>query len=168
VLLLGVLDGLLVAIAVSLGLLVRQFARPQLQALGRVGDGHDYAPLHPNAPARPVPGLLVLRPEEPLFFANAEPVLDAARARLAAAPGVRALVLSLEASPDLDGTAIEALGQFAQAVAAQGRLLRLARLKEPALAVLRLADLPGLQPELLSGSSVDAVVNALQADIALR
>jgi MFS superfamily sulfate permease-like transporter len=112
--------------------------------------------------------LLVLRPEEPLFFANAEPVLDAARVRLAAEPGVRALVLSLEASPDLDGTAIEALGQFAQAVAAQGRLLRLARLKEPALAVLQLANLPGLPANHLSGSSVDAVVTALQADIALR
>jgi MFS superfamily sulfate permease-like transporter len=168
VLLLGVLDGLLVAIAVSLGLLIRQFAQPQLQALGRVADGHDFAPLHPNAPACPVPGLLVLRPEEPLFFANAEPVLDAARVRLAAEPGVRALVLSLEASPDLDGTAIEALGQFAQAVAAQGRLLRLARLKEPALAVLQLANLPGLPANHLSGSSVDAVVTALQADIALR
>lgn len=168
VLLLGVLDGLLAAIAVSLALLIRQIARPRLSALGRVGQGHDFAPLVRNAAAHAVPGLLVLRPEEPLFFANAEPVLDAALARLAAEPEARALVLSLEESPDLDGTAIEALGQFAATVAARGRLLRLARLKDPVMAVLERAALPALPVGALSGASVDAVVAALQGGFALR
>lgn len=168
VLLLGVLDGLLAAIAVSLALLIRQFARPRLSTLGRVGAGHDFAPLERHEGAKPVARILVLRPEEPLFFANAEAVLDAALARLAADPQARALVLSLEESPDLDGTAIEALGQFALAVSAGGRGLRLARAKDPVLAVLHRAALPAIPAAAVSGASVDAVVTALQAEFALR
>lgn len=167
VLMLGVLDGLLAAVAVSLALLIRQLARPRIVALGRVGEGHDFAPLERNERACPVPGLLVLRPEEPLFFANAEAVLDSALARLAAEPAAHALVLSLEESPDLDGTAIEALGQFSAAVARRGKLLRLARLKEPVWDVLGRAALPGIPATGLTTGSVDAVVTALQRDFAL-
>jgi MFS superfamily sulfate permease-like transporter len=167
VLLLGVLDGLLAAVALSLVLLIRQFARPRVVVLGRVGEGHDFAPLERHEGAQPVPGILVLRPEEPLFFANAEAVLDAALARLATAPTARALVLSLEESPDLDGTTIEALGQFAAVVSAQGRELRLARLKDPAREVLARAALPGIPASALTAGSVDAVVAGLQHGIAL-
>jgi MFS superfamily sulfate permease-like transporter len=167
VLLLGVLDGLLAAVALSLALLIRQFARPRVVALGRVGEGHDFAPLERHEGARPVPGMLVLRPEEPLFFANAEAVLDSALARLAAEPAARALVLSLEESPDLDGTAIEALGQFADTVARQGRVLRLARLKDRVREVLVQAGLPGIPPSALTAGSVDAVVAGLHPQIKL-
>jgi MFS superfamily sulfate permease-like transporter len=167
VLWLGVLDGLLAAVALSLALLIRQLARPRIVALGRVGEGHDFAPLERHEGARPVPGLLVLRPEEPLFFANAEAVLDSALARLAAEPAARAMVLSLEESPDLDGTAIEALGQFAAIVARQGTVLRLARLKDRVRDVLGRAALPGIPDAALTTGSVDAVVTALQRDFAL-
>ena len=104
--------------------------------------------------------MLILRPEEPLFFGNVEAVLDRAAARLAAAPGTNTLVLSLEESPDLDGTAIEALGQFATQVRRSGCELRLARLKDPVLEVLDTAALPGLTGSVLSSASVDAVVAA--------
>jgi MFS superfamily sulfate permease-like transporter len=167
VLLLGVLDGLLAAVALSLALLIRQFARPRVVALGRVGAGHDFAPLERHEGARPVPGLLVLRPEEPLFFANAEAVLDAALARLVADPSARALVLSLEESPDLDGTAIEALVQFADTVARQGRALRLARLKDRVREVLGRVVLPGIPSAALTAGSVDAVVTGLQREFEL-
>jgi len=111
-----------------------------------------------HASVRPVPGVLILRPEEPLFFANVEAVLDSAAAKLAAAAPVRTLVLSLEETPNLDGTCIEVLGQFAAKMQRDGRTLRLARLKEPVIGVLTVASLPGLPDFALSGSSVDAVV----------
>jgi MFS superfamily sulfate permease-like transporter len=161
VLALGVLDGLLVAIGVSLALLIRDLTQPRVSELGRLNDSHDFVSvaLHPSV--KVLPDILILRPDEPLFFANAEPILDHATARLAAAPGTRALVLSLEESPDLDGTAIEVLGQFAAQVIRTGCQLRLARLKDPVIAVLNTAALPGLTGEALSGASVDAVVQAL-------
>jgi MFS superfamily sulfate permease-like transporter len=162
VLLLGVLDGLLVGIGVSLALLIRQLTQPKLTVLGRLGESHDFVRMGVRADVRPVPAVLILRPEEPLFFANVEAVLDSAAAQLAAASSVHTLVLSLEESPNLDGTCIEVLGQFAAQVLRDGRTLRLARLKEPVLEVLTSAALPGLTGPALSGSSVDAVVDALQ------
>jgi MFS superfamily sulfate permease-like transporter len=161
VLLLGVLNGLLVGIAVSLTLLIRQLTQPKLTVLGRLGQSHDFVRMGAHAEVRAVPAVLILRPEEPLFFANVEAVLDSAAAQLTAEPAVRTLVLSLEESPNLDGTCIEVLGQFASQVLRDGRTLRLARLKEPVLEVLGAAALPGLTGPALSGSSVDAVVGAL-------
>ena len=162
VLLLGVLDGLLVAIAVSLALLIRELSQPRLSVLGRLADSHDFVSvaLHPDA--RVLPDVLILRPEEPLFFANVDAVLETAAAQLAAAPRAHTLVLSLEESPNLDGTAIEALGQFAALVCGGGRVLRLARLKDSVLAVLTSAALPQLTGHALSGASVDAVVCSLE------
>jgi MFS superfamily sulfate permease-like transporter len=162
VLLLGILNGLLAGIAVSLVLLIRELTQPRLTVLGRMGDSHDFIRVGTHPEVRPVPGLLILRPEEPLFFANVEAVLDSAAALLEAAPAARTLVLSLEESPDLDGTCVEVLGQFAAQVTRGGCALRLARLKDPALEVLARADLPGLGAAALSGASVDAVVGALR------
>ena len=156
----GILDGLLVAIGVSLALLIRKLSQPRLSVLGRLGAGHDFVSVAAHADAVVLPGMLILRPEEPLFFGNVEGVLDCAAAQLAAAPGTRTLVLSLEESPDLDGTAVEALGQFAAQVRRNGCELRLARLKDPVLAVLATAALPGLTAAALSGASVDGVVGA--------
>ncbi len=163
VLALGILDGLLVAIGVSLALLIRELSQPRLSVLGRLGSGHDFVSIAVHPGAVTLPGVLILRPEEPLFFGNVDAVLDSAAARLAATPATRTLVLSLEESPDLDGTAVEALGQFATQVRRGGCDLRLARLKDPVIEVLETAALPGLTGAALSGASVDAVVAALPA-----
>jgi SulP family sulfate permease len=160
VLVLGVLNGLIVAIAVSLAMLIRRLSQPRLSVLGRLRGGHDFVSvqIHPDAVREA--GLLIVRPEEPLFFANVEAVLDSAAARLAATPSTHTMVLSLEESPDLDGTAVEALGQFAAQVLRSGCELRLARLKDAAFEVLSTAALPGITGAALSGGSVDAVVSA--------
>jgi len=158
----GVLDGLLAAIAFSLAMLLRQLASPRLAVLGRVGE-HDYVNVlrYPNAAA--VPDMLVLRPEEPLFFANAEPLLTMAREQAlqhaGAKPAVlKFVVLSLEESPDLDSTALEALGEFCAWLAARAIGIRLARLKEASRDALLRANLAQVPPSALDYSSVDDAV----------
>jgi len=158
VLVLGVLNGLLVAMTASLVLLIRRLSEPRLSELGRLDGGHDFVNVKMHPEAVVVPEILILRPEEPLFFGNVDGVLDSAVTQLVAARSTRTLVLSLEESADLDGTAIEALGQFATQVQRNACTLRLARLKDPAFQVLTLAALPGLTGVVLSGASVDAVV----------
>src|SRR4029077_7181251 len=129
VMIFGVLNGLLAAIAFSLALLLKSLASPRLSVLGRVG-AHDYVSDERFPNAVTVPGVLVLRPEEPLFFANAEPQLAQARQRVLAAPDTRLVVFSLEASPDLDSTALEALEEFCSWLSAHGVEFRVARLKD--------------------------------------
>ena len=157
VLLFGVLNGLLVAIAFSVAWLLRSLASPRLSVLGRVG-GHDYVNVERFPQASRTEGLLVLRPEEPLFFANAEPLLAAARARVLTAPATHLVVLSLEESPDLDSTAIETLGEFCGWLAARGIELRVARLRHTVRDALLRAELPQLSAATLDYSSVDDAV----------
>jgi len=157
VMLFGVLDGLLVAIAFSVAMLLRSLASPRVAVLGRVG-AHDYVSLERFPAALTVPDMLVLRPEEPLFFANAEPALAQVRQQVRAHPRTRVVVLSLEESPDLDSTALEALGEFCAWLSARGCALRVARLKESARRALLHAAIPTLPPAALDYSSVDDAV----------
>jgi MFS superfamily sulfate permease-like transporter len=153
----GVLNGLLAAIAFSIAWLLKSLASPRLSALGKVG-AHDYVSIERFPQANTVPGMLVLRPEEPLFFANAEPLLVQARAAVRARPDARVLVLSLEESPDLDSTAIETLAEFCSWLSARGTELRVARLKERAREALLRASLEELPAAELDYSSVDDAV----------
>ena len=157
---LGVLNGLLAGIAISLAMTLRGLSEPRMSELGRRRDGHDYLGLQ-HADVAPVPGVLILRPEAPLFFANVERMLGEMRKRIAdKAP--RAFVLSLEETPDLDGTTIEALTAFTAEQAAAGRATVLARLKDPVLALLH-AAMAGQPATRLEAGSVDDAVACLAA-----
>lgn len=166
VLTLGVMNGLLVAIGFSLLMLLRGLSSPRLSILGRRG-AHDFVSRarYPNAAL--VPGILVVRPEEPLFFANAEPLMALARQAVQEHPDTRVLVLSLEESPDLDSTSIESLGELADWVAARAVELRLARLKDAAQDVLLRAQLDGLAPAALEYASVDDAVRGQAAEASM-
>jgi SulP family sulfate permease len=160
VLALGILNGLLVAIAFSLALLLRQLATPRLGVLGQLPGSHDFVDITEHPSARSPPGMLILRPGEPLFFANAESILALARQQVASHPGARVVVLSLEESPDLDSTALEALADFVAWLGARGCVLRVARLKDTVHDLLLRVALPQLPPQALDYWSVEDAVSA--------
>ena len=157
---LGVLNGLLAGIAISVAMTLRGLSEPRMSELGRHRGGHDYLGVQ-HADVQRVPGVLILRPEAPLFFANVERMLAEMRTRIAAA-SPRAFVLSLEETPDLDGTTIEALAAFVAEQAVAGRATVLARLKDPVLALLQEAT-AGRGGTMLEAGSVDDAVTLLKA-----
>ena len=161
VLALGILNGLLVAIAFSLVMLLRQLATPRLSVLGQLPGSHDFVDIAEHPTAQPPPGQLILRPEEPLFFANAESVLALARQQMESHPGSHVVVLSLEESPDLDSTALEALADFATWLSARDIPLRVARLKDNVRELLLRAALPQLMPQALDFWSVEDAAKAV-------
>jgi sulfate permease, SulP family len=162
VLVFGVINGLLAAIAFSLIILLRSLASPHLSILGRLGV-HDFVSRERYPHAALIPGMLIVRPEEPLFFANAEPVMALVRAAVRTQADAKVLVLSLEESPDLDGTSIESLSELADWLAARGIELRIARLKAAAHDVLAAGDLLHLPPSALEYASVDDAVSGTGA-----
>ena len=159
VLLLGILDGLLAGVGISLIMMLRRFSEATVGELGRLGQTHDFVLVSEHKDAQPVPGLLILRPEEPLFFANVDRILGDARARiLAAGPSLQGVVLSLEETFDLDSTTLEALtGFFAWAHAVPCRLV-LARLKQPVQQLLERSAGGAPDAPVLCGLSVDDAV----------
>lgn len=134
VLALGVLSGMLAAIALSIAMLLYDLAHPSISELGRLGESHDFVDLARHGEARRLPGVAIFRPNAPLFFANAEATLSAIAAR---AHGAGRVVLSLEQSADLDSTAAEALGEFAALLARRGQHLTLARAHDAVRLILR-------------------------------
>jgi sulfate permease, SulP family len=161
VLLLGVLDGLLAAVALSIVIFIRGLSQPRVSVLGRLGESHDYVVIagHPNVKA--LPGILIVRPEEPLFFGNVDAVLENAWLLLEKYRDVHTIILSLEESPDIDGTTIEALQQFVARVRNNKQQVILARVKDRVLRVLTIAKLEGLSAECISSSSIAATIDAL-------
>ena len=155
----GMLDGLLAAIAFSLAMLLHSLSSPRLSVLGRMG-AHDFVSVTRFPEAACTPGVLVLRPEEPMFFANAEPLLALARQRVMQQSDVRLVIINLEESPDLDGTALESLGEFAAWLGSRRIALRAARLKEASRDALLRADFKQMAAAELDYSSVDDAASA--------
>lgn len=166
VIIFGILDGLLIGIGVSLAMTLRGLSEPLVSELGRLGDGHDFLSRSGHAEVRPISGLLILRPEAPLFFANVERVLVDIRTRIAASRPA-GVVLSLEETADLDGTSVEALVDFAHEQAFHGVALVLTRLKDPVFALMQ-TSLGAPSATRLEAGSVDDAVTSLAHELATQ
>jgi MFS superfamily sulfate permease-like transporter len=165
VLIFGMLNGLLFAIAFSLAMLLQTLARPRLAELGRLG-AHDFVNIERFPNTERTPDILVLRPEEPLLFANADPVLALARAKVQRVASVKRVVLSLEESPDLDASSLESLSEFSTWLHQRHVELRVARLKDRARDGLLRANIVQLPAAALDYSSVDDAVSGNPSGVA--
>jgi sulfate permease, SulP family len=109
VMLLGTLKGILVAIVVSMVALAYQAADPPVYALGRKRSTNVFRPLSDeNTDDETYPGLLLLRLEGRIFFANAGHIEEKIRALVEEA-NPRVVALHLRAVTDLEYTALKSL-----------------------------------------------------------
>jgi len=104
VLLLGILQGILLAALASVLLLLARSSRPHVAFLGRVPGTDSYSDVDRHPENEPIPGVIAFRPEASLIYVNAESVLESVLERLrAAAPQpIHLMVCDLSASPYLD------------------------------------------------------------------
>ncbi|HKC27389.1 MAG TPA: sulfate permease [Jatrophihabitans sp.] len=110
VILLGVLDGILCAIGLSIILFFRRNWWPHGEVLAR-RPGTGWHAVQPGDAAGQLPGVVVFRWEAPLFFANSG-IFRRTIADLARSPDVRWIVLQCEAVTDIDVTAADMLAQM--------------------------------------------------------
>lgn len=110
VVLVDVLAGVLVAVALSLGVALLRMARPADAVLGVHDDVDGWIPLDDDPRSRTLPGLLVYRFDAPLFFLNVERFRSRLLAFLDRNPGRETwVVLDFEAVGDVDASAIDGL-----------------------------------------------------------
>jgi high affinity sulfate transporter 1 len=103
VLLLGILQGILLAALTSILLLLLSTSRPHVAFLGRIPGTNSYSDLARHAENEALPGVIAFRPEASLIYVNADAVLETVLDRLQAAPSdLRLVVCDLSASPYLD------------------------------------------------------------------
>lgn len=170
VLVAGVLEGIAAAIVLSLLAFVRRSWRPYRAELGRVPGLRGYHDLsrYPTT-GRRFPGIVIVRFDAPLFFANGESFDDWVRERVAERSEVRHVILAAEPITAIDTTAVEQLVELDDHLARHGATLVLAELKDPVrdtLARYGYADRFG--PERVFptvGAAVDAITGEFRTDL---
>jgi SulP family sulfate permease len=131
VLALGVLQGVLVAVALSVLDLLYRVTRPHDGILGYVPGVAGMHDIDDYADAQPVPGLVVYRYDSPLFFANAQDFTRRALAAIDSSPTpTRWFLLNAEANTAVDVTAVDALEAVREEVARRGIIFAMARVKQ--------------------------------------
>ncbi len=122
VLLLGILQGILLAAIASILLLLARVSRPHVAFLGRVPGTDSYSDMDRHPENEPPPGAIAFRPEASVIYVNADAVQDAVldRLREAAVPAIRLAVCDLSAAPYLDLAGTRMLHQLHAELAARG------------------------------------------------
>ena len=144
VLALGILYGVLFAIALSVADLLVRVARPHDAIQGIVPDLAGMHDVDDYPGAQTLPGLVVYRYDAPLCFANAEDFRRRARAAADRSAGpLRWFVLNVEANVEVDFTALEAMEALREDITDRGAVFALARVKQDLLARLEAFGLAG-------------------------
>ena len=154
VLLLGVEEGVMLGVVLSLGTVLWRASRPHIAVLGRLPGSEHFRNIERDA-AETHPQIVLLRIDAGVFFGNAELISDHVLQTLT--DQTRHLVLVMTAINLIDTTGLYALAELNQSLAARGIKLHLAEVKGPLMDKLKHSDLL-LKP--LSGQVFISAVSA--------
>jgi high affinity sulfate transporter 1 len=160
VILLGVINGIVVAIGLSILLFFRRQWWPHGEVLGRTPSGVWHA-VRDREEAREVPGVVVFRWEAPLFFANVGIFREQMRS-LARGQDVEWIVLQCEAVTDIDVTAADMIEQLSAELRSRGVHLILVEMRTRLSEQMRRYGMLRTVDQDHLYTSVDAAVTAIQ------
>jgi high affinity sulfate transporter 1 len=127
VLLLGILQGVLLAAIASVLILLARASSPHVAFLGRIPGTNSFSDLARHPENEPLPHVIAFRPEASLLYVNADSVLESVSHRLEAeAPSdIRLIVCDLSASPHIDLAGARMLHLLHDDLARRGMQLRI-------------------------------------------
>ncbi|MFC8680695.1 SulP family inorganic anion transporter [Microbacterium ureisolvens] len=170
VLVFGVLEGIVITIGLSFVAFVNRSWRPYKAELGRVEGLRGYHDLSRNPQGTRVPGIVIVRFDAPLFFANGAIFDDWVRSRVKeAGPDVRTVILAAEPITDIDTTAADELVELDDYLRAHGIRLIIAEMKSPVVDTLARYGLTRrFTPDRFAptvGAAVDELTGTLRGDL---
>lgn len=126
VLILGILQGILLAATASILLLLFRASRPHVAFLGRIPGTNRYSDLSRHSENATLPGVIAFRPEASLIYVNADSVLETVLRHVRACnrSDVSLVVCDLSASPYVDLAGARMLHDLHEALSARGIRLR--------------------------------------------
>jgi len=167
VLVFGTLQGIVVAIIVSLVGLSRQTTNPPVYVIGRKRGADVLRPLSSEHPDdETIEGLLIVRPEGRLYFVNLDNVAEKINV-LADKYQPKVIVLDMSRIPDLEYSALQRIIEGEQRIGERGETLWLAALNPNVLKMVRLSGLAerlGDERLLFNARSAIKQFQALQAE----
>jgi len=166
VVLIDVLQGLVIAVVVSLLLVVYRSSRPAVVTLGELSQQPGtFAAISRHPDARTTPGVVVVRLDAPMYYANSAPNRDVVKALVVDTADTHTVVIDAEVQHDLDLTSIESLEQFVEWARGRGVDVRLASVHDDLRARF---DASGITELLGADHLHPAVADAVQAAVADR
>ncbi|NJD90640.1 MAG: STAS domain-containing protein, partial [Geobacter sp.] len=132
VVLVGVVQGIFLAVGCALLIFIWHAWRPYSAVLGRVDGVKGYHDVSRHPEARRIPGLVIFRWDAPRFFANAEIFRTKVLKAVATAPTTtRCIAVAAEPVTDIDITAADILAELQAELQASGIELWFAEMKGP-------------------------------------
>lgn len=130
--LIGVVEGIFIAVGIALAAFIWRAWRPYDAVLGRVDGLKGYHDITRHPEGKRIPGLVLFRWDAPLFFANAQVFHDHVLAAVASAPTrTKWVVVAAEPVTDVDITAADILKDLDQDLHEEGIELCFAEMKGP-------------------------------------
>ena len=130
VVVLGLEAGIALGVGLSLATLVLRASTPHIAVIGRLPGSEHFRNVERHG-VETIPGVLLLRIDESLFFGNLEAVESRLSQELAKAPDTRDVVLIMSAVNRVDTTAMEVLTDLNRDLLARDIRLHLAEVKGP-------------------------------------
>ena len=140
VLVVGVELGIGLGVVLSLAVLVWRSSRPHMAVVGRIAGTEHFRNIERHQ-VQTLPGLIALRVDESLFFANAAALEEKVADLLSKHSETRSLLLILSAVNRIDTTALIMLDELDRSLALQGVSLSMAEVKGPVMDRLGQTDL---------------------------
>ena len=149
VLVFGILDGVVIGALLSLLIFIWRASQSNVSVLGKVPGQPQFSSMQENPENIPVPGMIIVRVDAGLFYANAESIKDTIMelVRQSDKP-VQAAVLDIATSATLDLAAAEMLAELHQDLKRMGVSLRLSGVRRSAGNML---DRMGITAEIGEG-----------------
>lgn len=130
VIIFGVEEGIIIGVAMSLAVLVWRSSHPHMALVGRVPGTEHYRNIERHQ-VEVIPGLIALRIDESIYFANSQLIAEKIEGLLAEKPATNCVLLILSAVNQLDTTALGMLTDLEKTLQARNISLEFAEIKGP-------------------------------------
>jgi high affinity sulfate transporter 1 len=154
------LKGVLIGAAFSVGALVWRVSKPHTVVLGRIPGSTQFADVARHPENEQVPGVLVTRVDDDIFYANTQAVKDQLFADVEKSPTpVRLVVLDLSSTPLLDLAGIDMIDETSVELRDRGAVLRVVGASGEVRDALRRAGVDAKVGPLAPGDTVEQIVD---------
>lgn len=148
VLLMGVLDGVLIAVLASVVMLLWRSARPHVAFLGRIPGTDRFSDVARHPENELIPGVIAFRVQASVLYFNSEHILDMVLHRTRSVSGVRRVICDLSNTPYVDVSG--------------GRMFRRLHEELSALGIdFKIVDAHGPVRDLLRGEGLEQFVGSI-------
>ena len=165
VLLIDVLQGMIIGVVASLIFVIYKTSRPHVASLGRVpGVPGAYSDLDRHPESIPVPGVMIVRLDAQLYYANARTFRDRLKAMIASRESLpRAVIFDASAQDEIDVTSTDMLKSLVKELHGNGIDIYLAEVHAPVLVESRKSGLLKSIGEDHVFPTVDLAVRSIEA-----